>query len=411
VEKVLFISYIYPPIAGGGVFRTLKFTKYLPQFGWKPIVISVNKSKFNPKDNTLLDEIPETVQTFRTNSIESKIYAYAPQHLGVNPKWYQIIDNFVGWLPFAISKAEKVIKKEKPKIIFSTSPPVTNHLIAYMLKKKTGIPWVADFRDPWTDNFMIRYPTKTHHKIEQSIEHKFFRNADRIIFVTDKHRKYLIEKLPNILPEKCVNITNGYDPDDFKNNSVKKTNKFTITYIGTFYGKQSPKYFFSAIDSASKKNDELKKDLEIRVAGKASKEFQNLNIKFGLNESIKQLGYQPHKKAIELMKSSSCLFLLISLGPKSDWVYTGKIYEYMASETPILATVPKNSPVREIIKATNTGLAIDTDDINGIKDVILTYYKQWKKGELYSSPNWQEIEKYNIEKLTNKLSEQFYQLC
>ena len=152
MKKAIMISYRFPPFAGSGVFKTLKFVKYLRNFGWEPVVISAKSSKFAPIDKTLLEEVPDKIKVFRTYSIESKVYRYLPEIVGINGKWYQTPDAFIGWLPSALFKAQEVVKNEKPNVIYSTSPPITSHLIAMLLKKKTGLPWVADFRDPWTDN-------------------------------------------------------------------------------------------------------------------------------------------------------------------------------------------------------------------------------------------------------------------
>ena len=121
------ISYHFPPLAGAGVFRTLKFVKYLPGFDWQPIILSINKSKFASEDETLIEEIPKLVKIYRTNTIESKIYTWGPSFIGMNPKWYQIPDAFLGWLPFALSKAKEVVKKEKPSVI------ILHHLLLLLI--------------------------------------------------------------------------------------------------------------------------------------------------------------------------------------------------------------------------------------------------------------------------------------
>lgn len=398
------ISYHFPPLSGAGVFRTSKFVKYLPDFGWQPIVLSVKKSKFAPVDDFLLEEISDIIKVYRTNTIESKIYAGGASYLGINPKWYQIPDIYFGWFPFALQKAKEVVKKEQPSAIYSTSPPVTSHLVAVLLKKKTGLPWVADFRDPWTQNFNLSYPSKTHKIIEERLEHKVAEYADKIISVTEPYRSDFIKKYSDISPEKCVTITNGYDSDDFKNVKVKKSNKFTIDYVGFFHGKQSPIFFLEALRNAIRERETLESDIEVKFVGRKSKEYLNIANKYGLNKIVREIGYVSHKEAINYMVDSTCLLLVVGLGKGSKGVFTGKIFEYISSRTPIIATVPIDGVAANLIRETNTGVVVNTDNVDGIKSAILDFYDRWKKGELKIEPDGKIIRKYDRKELTKKLA-------
>lgn len=411
VNKVLMISYHFPPIAGGGVFRTLKYAKYLPIYGWQPIILSVKKSKFAPIDKTLLDKISNEVLVFRTNTFESKLYRYAPYTFGINPKWYQIPDAFIGWLPFALAKAKEIVKKEKPDLIYSTSPPVTSNLIALLLKKKTGLPWIADFRDPWTDNFTTIYPTNTHYNIEKHMEYNVFKNADKIISVAEKYNNKLKTKYHEINSDKFSTITNGYDPDDFKNIKKIKYNKFTVTYVGSFYKNQSPEYFLKALRKAMIDIESFSNDVEVKFVGKMSKMYWNITKKYELDKIVSEIGYVSHKKAIECMINSSCLLFIIGIGKGSDVVFSGKIFEYLASGTPIIATVPTDSIAADLIKETNTGKVVNTNDVDGIKNAILDFYDKWKNNKLTIDQNWKVIKKYSRKELTIKLANIFNEIC
>jgi len=320
MKKVIMISYRFPPFAGAGVFRTLKFVKYLPDFNWKPLVVSANSSKFAPIDKTLLDEVSNKANVFRTYTVESKVYRYLPSIVGINRKWYQVPDVFIGWIPFALLKAKKVVKKEKPNVIYSTSPPITSHLIAMLLKGKTGLPWVADFRDPWTDNMLVSYPTNFHRKIEEKIEHKIGKYADSIIFTMDSHMNHFLKKYPDISPKKCVYINNGYDHEDFEDIKVNKSKVFTLTYVGSFYNNITPIFLLQALKKIIAKNKINRKKFRVMFIGKKSKEYQNLIHDFGLNDIIKEIGYVSHKEAIIYMLSSSCLFFIIGLGKKPGFI-------------------------------------------------------------------------------------------
>jgi len=404
------VSYRFPPYSSGGVFRTVKFVKYLPEHDWQPIVLTVKKSKFGKIDRGLLEEIPEITRIYKTRIFESKIYRYLPNFIGVNRKWYQIPDITVGWLPFAVLKAKKIIKKEKPDIIYSTSPPATSHLIALMLKKKTKLPWIADFRDPWTDSFIVKYPTEKHKKFEEKLEHKVLKSADKVICVTDPCKEQIIKKYPDLNKDKFVTITNGFDQDDFDNVIVNKSKKFTISHIGSFFGKQTPVFLLQAIKKAIDENNNLKQDLEVLFIGKTSKEYQNIAGDYGLEGILKQTDYIPHKQAIQYMLNSSCLFLIVGLGNKSEWIFPGKIFEYIASQTPVIATVPENSVVEDLIYKSCTGVVVKTDDVEEIKNIIIQYYNKWKNGDLKIKTDWEIVNRYGRKELTKKLVEQFNQI-
>ena len=402
------ITYTFPPVAGSGVFRTLKFVKYLPTFDWQPIILSIKKSKTKPTDKTLEKEIPTNVKVYRTTNMESKIYRYAASYCKINPKWYQIPDwRFIEWFPFAVLKAKKIIKKEKPDVIYSTSPPPTSHLIALAIKLKTGLPWVADYRDPWTQHFEISYPTRIHRNIEENLEHKIAKYADKIIFITSLYRSNFLNKYPDTLQEKCITITNGYDPDDFINVKVIKSDKFIISHLGSLYGRRSPSFFLEALINAIKERETLETDIEVKFVGGSSKEYWDIANKYGLDGIVREVGYVPHEKAIKCMVDSTCLLLVIGAGRKNKEIFTGKIFEYVASRTPIIATVPLDGVAADLIKETNSGLVLDTNDVNGIKTAILEFYDKWKEGKLKIDSNSELIKKYSRKELTKKLAEIF----
>ncbi len=407
MKKVLMIAYQFPPISGGGVYRTIKFVKYLPSYDWEPIILTVKKSKFASEDLSLKEEMPDNLTVFNTNTLESRIFAMAPLKIGFNRKWYQIPDYYVGWLPFAVKKGKKIIKKEKPDLIYSTSSPVTSHLIAMAIKNKTGIPWVADFRDPWTQNFNINYPTRFHKKFEENLERKVVLNADRIISVSDPYTIDFRNKYSDQPGEKFVTISNGYDNDDFNNIEKKKIDKFIITHIGSFYNRRSPLFFLKALRDLLNENTALKKNLEVRFVGKSQKNWKTIIDNYNLDDVITESGYKSHSEALELMVNSSCLLLIISVGEGSKGVFTGKIFEYLASKTPILATIPLDGVAADLIRKSNSGIVVKTDDVKGIGNAILSLYNRWKTGNLIFNINSNVKKTYDRKELTKKLAQFF----
>ena len=405
LKKVLIVAYHYPPLGGGGVFRTLKFTKYLPKFGYQPYVLTVKNPMYGTKDPTLLKEIPPEVKIFRTFSFEHRILR-APRLLKISLKWFYIPDENIGWLPFAVPAGTKIIKKENIDLIYATSPLWTSLLIGFLLKKKTKKPLVIDFRDPWTDNPFTEYPTKIHESIEIKMEEKILTHSDYIITAGDLIKNSLIKRLP-FVKQKIEAITNGFDPDDFKNLKIRKqTNKFRIIHVGSIYGLLTAKSFLLALKELTEEKTNLREKIEIIFVGNYGKETSILVKKFGLEDIVKLIGYVPHKKCLELMLNSQALLLLITVeGPRGEGILTGKLFEYLASRKPIIAIAPENGAAANIIKSLKAGTVISPWNTLLIKNTIFEFYEQWKEGKL--SRITSNITKYDRRFLTQRLTQIF----
>ena len=408
MKKVLLVAYHYPPLGGGGVFRTLKFTKYLPEFGYQPHVLTVKNPMYRTKDPTLIKEIPAEAKIYRTFSFEHRILR-APRLLNMNLKWFYMPDEYIGWLPFAVSFGAKLVKKENISVIYATSPIPTSLLIGFFLKKKTKKPLVIDFRDSWTDNPFNIYPTKFHESIERKMEEKVLTQADYVTVVTDSIKNTLIKRYP-FLQSKIETLTNGFDSEDFMNLEInEKTDKFRITYAGSIYGLRTAKSFLLALKELTDENEELREKVEVLFVGNPGKETPHLIKKLGLDENVKLVKYVPHRECLELMVNSQALLLLItSGGAKGEGILTGKLFEYLASRKPIIAVAPKNGLAASIIKSANAGTIVPPKDVQGIKMAIFDFYKQWKNGRLDSTTGSLEyIMQYDRRVLTQRLAQIF----
>lgn len=407
IRKVLMITYLFPPLfCGAG--RQIKVAKYLPSFGWLPIVLTVKKSRLETRrDETRLEEIPDSVKICRTFTLESRLLQwYIPvllkKFLGINSKWFQIPDTSIGWLPFALRMGSKIIRKEKIDLIFSTSLPNTNHLIGLILEERCKIPWVADFRDPWTQNPYLDYP-KPVLKIEESMESAVIRNADKVTTINSFYTKSFALKYSDQSRAKFVTITHGFDIEDFQGTSVKAIDKFTITHVGTLYGLRRVTSFLEAISELVSENKNLKKDLKIKLIGRVGKVVKKVVQQRGLENIVEISGYVSHKKALEHLLGSSALLLVTG----SSQEITGKLPEYLGVGKPILALGAKSGTAAKIIRSTGTGLTVHPDDKSEIKNTIRHFYHLYRKDKLKTEPDANEIRKYNVRSLTRKLSEIF----
>jgi glycosyltransferase involved in cell wall biosynthesis len=409
MKKVLMVAYHYPPIGGGGVFRTLKFTKYLPQFGFRPYVLTVKNSMYTSKDLTLVKEIPPEVRILKTFSFEHRLLR-ASRLLNIDPGWFFVPDVNVGWLPFSVRAGTKIIKQENIDVIYATAPIWTSLLIGCFLKKKTKKPLVVDFRDPWTINAHVEPPTRFHAKIENFLERKVLTSADYVITISEPYKCKYIEKYP-FLKTKSEVIMNGVDPDDFKNLKRRPLQgKFRIVHTGSFYGLRSPKYFLFALHKLVQEKPDLRKQIEMQFVGNYGKEAPIIVDKLGLNDVIQFINYMPHEKCLELMLNSHILLLIVaSEGDKTSGIVTGKLFEYLFSGRPVLALAPKESIVADIVQSAKAGLVV-SPNVEAIKEAILELYEQWAEGKLSATTKTASIESYNRKFLTSKLAQIFEKL-
>lgn len=403
MNKALFIAYHYPPLGGAGVFRTLKFTKYLSNFNYQPLVLTVKNPMYNTKDPSLLEEIPPGTKICRVFSFEHKALK-APRLLNFNLKWFYIPDEHVGWIPFAVSYGSKLVWSEDIDVIFATAPINTTLLIGSLLKKKTKKPLVVDYRDPWITNSFIKYPTQFHEFIETKMEKFVLTQADYITVVNDLIRDDLIKRYP-FVESKIETLTNGFDSEDFENlNFQKKNSKFRIIYTGSIYGLRTARTFLDALKELIMKNEEFKKDIEVIFVGNQGKETPYLVKNLHLEKYVTLMGYLPHKKCLEIIKNSDVQLLLVT----SEENLPSKIFEYLASQKPIMAIAPENSVASELIKSLDAGVLIPPRNLGLIKKAILCFYQKWRTGKLFTYTNKsKELQKYNRINLTQRLSRIF----
>lgn len=412
-KKVLVVAYHYPPLGGGGVFRTLKFTKYLPQFGFKPYVLTVKNAMYHARDPTLLKDIPKEAKIFRTISLEHKLFPKPFYALKTTPKWIFVPDENIGWLPFALRQGEKIIKTEGIDVIYATAPIYTNLLIGYFLKRRTGKPLVIDFRDPWTQNVFTKYPTIIHKKIEEKMERTVLKFTDYVITTTEPMRLKLIEKYP-FIRGKCATITNGFDPEDFTGlTRSAPREKFTITYTGFLYGLRTGKHFLIALKELIKEKKETESRIQVLFAGPPNKQTADLVRELGLQNVVRIFGYISHQESLKLMVDSDVLLLIIAAEESYDekigsLMIPGKTFEYLGAKRPILALVPSGATA-DLIRATKTGIVTPPNDINSIKQAIFKMFQEWERGNLGTIRS--DISEYDREMLTQKLATIFQSFC
>jgi glycosyltransferase involved in cell wall biosynthesis len=406
MRKVLIIAYYFPPFGGGGVQRTVKFVKYLPEFGWLPVVLTVERQFVHLCDIAMEREIPPQVSVYRTSTV------LLPQWLPwclrkLIGQWLLVVDQQLGWLPFAVHQGMKVIHQEDVQCLYTTSAPYTDHLIGYWLKRRTGLPWVADFRDPWVGNVGNLFPSRFHERIAKWIEGQIALSADQVIMVSEPLRQALLARHPMLNPDRVVAITNGYDLADFVGTTPfrQETGRFTIAYTGSFYGPQMPLHFLKGLRLALDNGGIPRERLQVCFVGRKNKVVQTQIESLDLDDVIQLHGYLPHKQAISHLLGADILLLVIGSGADNEMVFGGKVFEYVATGRPVLALVPPKGVAASLVRDAQAGVVVEPEDAQQIADQIAILYERWQRGELESANNQEVIARYDRRRLTAILAE------
>ena len=429
MKKVLIISYYFPPLGSIGYRRPLAFAKHLPDYGWKPFILTVKKGTDKLVDKFLIKEIPKSLKVYRTPSFEpfryrSIIYNkvrneeahsfmiffkrfahHILKGIRIIISKFMIPDDRIGWLPYALITGIKIIKSKKIDAIYATSPPPTSLLIGCLLKMSTKKPLIVDYRDPWTFNPFWHYSSKLREKIDKWFEYQVIKRVDRCITITKPMEMVFTKRYSQLICGRSITITNGFDRSNFAGCRPKKYNKFTLLYSGTFYGSRNPECFLKALKQLKEENRDFRENSQFLFFGYIDKviekslERQNLiNL---LNYPIQYLTY---KKNYRYIMGADVLVLIMGL--KSILTVPGKLFDYISTGKPILALAPKGA-ASDIIEETGVGVVVPPEDVDKIKSKILWFYGKYKKGEQNGTYEDAKFEKYSYSFLSKQLADLF----
>jgi len=390
MNRVLIITYYWPPSGGAGVQRWLKFSKYLPQSGWEPVILTVDPeyAAYPSSDASLEKDVPESTLVYRTkatdwfrfyrsdkskvpsagfatnkdDSLKGKISRFIRGN-------FFIPDPRRGWNRYAFRKACELIEQKGIKHVITTSPPHSTQLMGLKLKKKyPGIKWIADLRDPWTEIYYydLFYPTFLSRKIDRNYERSVLKNADIITTVGPS----LGEKFESIVPgvrERIKIVHNGFDESDFENVSASTPEKFTISYTGTISESYPVEGFVKALQKVIAGGI----DISLKFTGYISDVHRERFISALGNGRLEFISYSDHNIAVRNMLSSSLQLLILPKDPDNRIFLPGKLFEYIASGKPILCLGPTDGDSAGILEKGGFGKCFDYDDIVGVSDFII----------------------------------------
>ncbi len=401
MRKLLFVSYYFPPALTSESLRALRTVKYLPRWGWEPIVLAAFLTKQVERnfDKSLLSELPKGIAVHRVYSFANRFSNFALRRIGAFLRWSCLPLYNIEWVPFAVLKGEKILKKEIVEAVISRSIPFASHLVALRLKSFYKVPWVADFSDPWTQNPYFR----SVRAFDESLERKVALAADRVIFTNRFAQEQFLGKYKNVEEEKVIVIPNQFDEENFarrENGTVSEV--FTIVHTGSLYGIRSPETFFKALTTLKDKKDYGKKT-KVKLIGAVHRKFRFLISKYGLQDLVEVIDAVPYKDVLHHLLTADVLLLIDAPVDEPSPFLPLKLVEYIRAAKPILAITPLEGASGDVVRSTKTGRVVSPNDIKGIKDAIEEFFQQYKTSKLGIRPCWNEIEKYNASNCTKNL--------
>jgi glycosyltransferase involved in cell wall biosynthesis len=430
-RKVLMIAYAFPPTGGPGVQRPAKFAKYLPQFGWRPIVWTTDYVEGLPVDRSLRDELPPEVEIHQPPPIRKALTAARRALAGVASfavpaaarrfteavEWRlaarrgrnELADASIIWCRRSVRPLLELVDRERPDVIFSTYSPASNHRLGLELKRRFGLPWVADFRDLWIDDCRYREPSPARRATHAKLQREILEQADVVVAVSPRQTEVLASHLPGGR-SKFVTITNGFDPDDFADAASlhpTRNGLFTIAYAGRLDRARARPGLIDGLRRFGSQASAAGSRVLLRIAGHAGQWLLDQ-----LRESRLELkfdGYVSHRDAIGTMASADVLLLPMPCGKNGETIISGKVFEYLATGKPILVIGPQNGECERIVLSCDAGVSVPFD-ADAIATALQTTYEAWHAGRPLRGCSEESLAAFSRVQLTQQLAEVFGRL-
>ena len=461
MKRVLIISYYWPPTGGSGVQRWVKFAKYLPSEGWQPVIYTPENPEQLAVDESLVAEIPPEAEVIKTRITEPyELYkkflrksGHTKEAVEVNPvnaqnktfaqkaaMWVRgnlfRPDPRCLWIRPSVKFLKKYLEEHPVDLIVSTGPPQSMHLIGRKLAQETGLPWIADFRDPWTKIFYFKHLSMTPGTVRwhKKMEKKVLDEASAVVAVSP-----LVQQEFQAMTQTHVElITNGFDECDFEGpdatdmpgqdssgkNGVSETGgtgtskshlaaggpdkEFVITHTGLFAADGDPTVLWKVLGEKCSSDETFRKALRIKLVGKTDEKILESIKAEGLEDKVENMGYQPHAEAIAQQRQASLLILPLRKEPEYKAVLPGKLFEYLASWRPVLGIGQPDGAMSMILNTTRTGVVLDWKDKTSIARFIELCWKNHLEGRL--TVDDADISQFTRRNLTRRMAELFDRL-
>jgi len=402
------IAYLFPPLGGVGVVRTLKFVKYLPDAGWMPVVLAPKNPAYWLRDPSSLGELPSGVEIVRSSLLEptrvrrflggtfrAVMPPFGRQRPGSNAteterfapgaglvgrawanavRWLFFPDEQITWLPTAIGAGIRVQRDEPVEVIYSSSPPISTHLIAGRIQARTGLPWVADFRDPWKGNAFMPALPAFQRPLQSRMERWIVEHADRCVFpspsITSMYQRRYPERSGRLLT-----IPNGYDPADLALGAAPREagDKFRLLYTGSLHTERELVIFLRGMELLAERRSDVRERLEVEFVAWRDEHNERVAAEFStpsrLGGMVRFTDHIPHREAIARLKAADAGLVLLAEGPHRRGVVGTKIFEYIGLDKPVLAVIPPGD-ARAILAELDWGVVVDPTP-EGVADGLM----------------------------------------
>ncbi len=435
-KKVLIVTYYWPPAGGPGVQRWLKFAKYLPEFGYEPVIYTPENPSYPLVDETLIKEVPDDLKIVKTNiwepyqiaekfSKSNKKFKGGQFDVGKNQSFVSKLSIFIRgnffipdarkfWVKPSILFLKDYLKKHHIDIIVTTGPPHSLHLIGLGLKKEMpNLKWIADFRDPWTEISYYKHlkltsgSDKKHRQLEKSV----FENADLTLATSYTDAENFRKNGANAF---CV--TNGFDKnvellhresvqtkaDNVICFQMDDSAKFTLSYVGVLEQLRNPENLWKALIALSENHQDFANDFELKFVGRVDDKILAGIENSVLKNNIKNLGYLAHGESVKEMENSALLLITNFPNESSKGIIPGKLFEYLSTGKQIISFGPQGADVATILEKTKAGKHFDYTASGEIEAFILSLYRDWKSGK--SIVNSANINEFSRKELTKRLA-------
>ncbi len=384
-RRVLLVGYFFPPLGGGGMLRALKLAKYLPAAGWEPEVLTADDSRYHLRDEAALGEVdcpvhraparryPSAARLLRVGGGSTVAKAAGSGWRGrlrtLLARLGNLPDQQVGWSRTARSLGLKLARQGRYSTVWTTSPPVSGHLVGLALKRELGLKWVADLRDSWTLGPFFDPATPLHRLLQRRLERAVVEAADALVCATPRMAEIYRRFFPDSAGKITV-ITNGYDEADFAGLDVLSPHPGTaIGHAGTFYGARRPDAFLAALETVADERPEA--GLRFLEIGTSGLEAEDALGRFARRrpELITRRGNLPHRRTLEELARCRLLLVVVGNQPGAQTVLTGKLFEYLRLGRPILACCPPGDAA-DLVRSLGAGPTADPDDAEKIAGAL-----------------------------------------
>lgn len=432
MKRVLVITYYWPPAGGSGVQRWVKFSKYLPSFGWRPVIYTPSNPQMAVTDFSLEKEIPAEAEIIKRKIFEPYgIYRlFAGRRSGTDMKDFIeedgesaintgrrslfkrlslyiranlfIPDPRVWWLRPSVRFLKKYLSEYPVDLVVTTGPPHSMHLIGRRLHRETGVPWVPDFRDPWTEMYFMAYlpltgmASKKHARLEQGV----LDEATAVLTVTPQMKADFSARTKTPV----AMITNGYDEEDF-DVAAEPDGFFNIVHTGIFSGKGNPSVLWKTLGKMAADDPEFREKLRLRFVGQTEQEILDGIAAQGLASNVHYAGYREHSEAVREQLGASVLLLPMSDAPEIRFILKGKLFEYLASRRPILCISRPDGATAQMVTGCGAGAVCGWDDEDGMRAFLNGAWEDFKEGRTRETGS--DIDKFSRRRLTGELAELF----